>query len=197
MSTQVRATIEDLYSLPHDIKAEIVDGEIVIMSPTGAAPNYAAGEIFASLRAHCRKTKVGVAVTDNAAFRVYLPNRESFSPDAAYYIGKWTGMKFFDGAPVFAVEVRSSDGYGPAAEKAMADKRADYFAAGTLVVWDVDLLGDDVIKAYLANDPEKRIIFRRGEIANAEPAVPGWSIAVDDLFPALGDVDRGSYGLHD
>ena len=26
------------------------------------------------------------------------------------------------------------------------------------------------------------IIFRRGEIADAEPAVPGWRMAVDDLF---------------
>ena len=25
--------------------------------------------------------------------------------------------------------------------------------------------------------------YRRGEIAEAEPAVPGWTMAVDDLFP--------------
>ncbi len=35
MSTNVKATIEDLYQVPG--KAEIVDGEIVHMSPTGAA----------------------------------------------------------------------------------------------------------------------------------------------------------------
>src|SRR5207253_9599786 len=102
MITSTRATIEDLYQVPG--KAEIVNGEIVYMSPTGAAPSYAAGEIFASLRESSRRTKQGVAITDNAAFRVKLPNRESFSPDAAFYIGKWTGMKFFEGAPVFAVE---------------------------------------------------------------------------------------------
>jgi Uma2 family endonuclease len=49
-------------------------------------------------------------------------------------------MKFFEGAPVFAVEVRSEGDYGPAAERELAEKRADYFAAGTLAVWDVDLL---------------------------------------------------------
>jgi hypothetical protein len=26
-------------------------------------------------------------------------------------------------------------------------------------------------------------MYRRGDLAEAEPAVPGWSIAVDDLFP--------------
>ena len=57
-------------------------------------------------------------------------------------------------APVFAVEVRSEGDYGPAAEREMAAKRADYFAAGTKVVWDVDLLSDDVVRVYRADSPE-------------------------------------------
>ena len=85
MTTKARATIEDLYKAPG--KAEIISGEVVLMSPTGAAPNYAAGEIFVSLREHARRTKTGRAVTDNAGFRVNLPNRDSFSPDAAFYTG--------------------------------------------------------------------------------------------------------------
>jgi|SRR5205807_1112773 len=180
MVANLEATIEDLYAVPG--KAEIVNGEIVTMSPTGAAPSYAASEIFVSLREYARRTKAGYAVNDNAAFRVNLPNRKSFSPDAAFYVGHWTGMKFFEGAPVFAAEVRSEGDYGPAAGRAMAKKRDDYFAAGTLVVWDVDLLDHDVIKSYSATDPSRAIVFRRGEMANAEPAVPGWSMPVDDLF---------------
>ena len=182
MVTNLEATIEDLYALPHEQKAEIVDGEIVLMSPTGAAPNYAAAEIFVSLREYARQTKVGVAFTDNAAFRVDLPNRKSFSPDAGYHTGEWTGMKFFEGAPVFAVEVRSEGDYGPQAEAAMVRKRAHYFAAGTLVVWDVDLLGESVVKSYRSNDPDHPTIYRRGDAAAAEPAVPEWSITIDDLF---------------
>jgi Uma2 family endonuclease len=92
-------------------------------------------------------------------------------------------MNFFDGAPVLAVEVRSKGDYGPRMERQMAKKRADYFAAGTLVVWDVDILSDDVVRVYRASDSEKATIYRRGEIAEAEPAVPGWAMAVDDLFP--------------
>ena len=87
-----------------------------------------------------------------------------------------------EGAPIFAAEVRSEGDYGPAAEKEIAEKRADYFAAGTLVVWDVDLLSEDVVKVYRASDPNSPIIYRRGEVAEAEPAVPGWSMPVDDLF---------------
>lgn len=162
-------------------KAEIVNGEIVNMSPTGYLPGRASGTIYLSLRAFERQSK-GWAVPDNVAFLVDLPNRKSFSPDAAFFTGLASGMKFLDGAPDFAAEVRSEGDYGPAAEKEMAAKRADYFAAGTKVVWDVDLLDDEVVRVYRASDPKTPTIFRRGQNADAEPAVPGWSMPVDELF---------------
>jgi Uma2 family endonuclease len=182
MSTKLEATVEDLYHVPEDGKAEIVDGELVLMSPTGDVPGYAGDVILVSLFEYVRRTKQGRAVGDNKGFLVDLPHRKSFSPDAAYYTGKPTGMKFFVGAPIFAAEVRSENDYGPAAERAMARKRADYFTAGTLVVWDVDLLSDAVVRVYRASDPETPTVYRRGEQAEAEPAVPGWSLPVDDLF---------------
>lgn len=91
-------------------------------------------------------------------------------------------MEFLDGAPIFAVEIRSKTDYGPAAEREMAAKRADYFACGTQVVWDVDLQSEDVIKSYKASAPDHPVIFRCGDVADAEPAVPGWRMAVDELF---------------
>ena len=131
MPVKTPATIDDLYRVPENGKAEIVNGELKLMPPTGDLPNSAAGEIFVSLRAYARQTGVGRAYGDNVGFIVNLSNRRSFSPDAAYYVGPRTGGKFLEGAPVFAVEVRSEGDYGPAAEREMADKRRHYFAAGT------------------------------------------------------------------
>ncbi len=182
MSTKVEATIEDLYNVVDNGKAEIVDGELVLMSPTGDLPSTAASEVFVSLREQSRRTGYGRAYGDNVGFVVNLPNRKSFSPDAALYVGPRSGGKFLDGAPVFAVEVRSQSDYGPKAEAAMARKRRDYFAAGTLVVWDVDVLQDEVVRVYRFDNPDHPAVYRRGEVAEAEPAVPGWSMAVDDLF---------------
>lgn len=181
MTPKAKAHIEDLYNIPDNGKAEIVHGELVLMPPTGVEPNYAAGEIFASLREYARRTKSGRAVTDNAGFKVNLPHRDSLSPDAAFYTGEARGLQFFEGAPVFAAEVRSASDYGPEAERRIADKRVDYFAAGTRVVWDVDLRSD-VVKVYRATDPDSPTIYRRGQLAEAEPAVPGWRMPVDDLF---------------
>ena len=180
MSSKTRATIDDLYKV--EGKAELVHGEIVEMPPTGEDPGAAGFEIAVSLREYARRTRQGRAFPDGVGFTVNLPHRESFSPDAAYHVGPPMGMRFAEGAPLFAVEVRNESDYGPAAERAMAAKRADYFACGTMVVWDVDLLSEDVIKSYKASDPEHPVVFRRGDMADAEPAVPGWRMAVKALF---------------
>ncbi len=172
--------IEQLYKA--EGKAEILNGEIVKFMSTGDEPSTAAFNTAISLKTYQRKTLWGRAYTDNIGYLVNLPNRKSFSPDASFYTGNRAGMKFLEGAPVFAVEVRSENDYGNNAEEAIKQKRDDYFEAGTQIVWDVDLLSEDVIKSYHRDHPDKPEIFKRGEIANAEPALPNWKIAVDELF---------------
>jgi Uma2 family endonuclease len=181
MSTRIEATIEDLYRIPENGKAEIVDGAIVLMSPTGFMPGRAGGAIYASLR-RVEQRANGRAIPDNVGFIVDLPRRKSFSPDAAFFIGSPSGMKFLQGAPAFAVEIRSENDYGTVADAAIAQKRSDYFAAGTDVVWDVDLLGDDVVKVYRRAQPATPTVYRRGDLVEAEPAVAGWTMPVDELF---------------
>ena len=174
------ATFDDLYLVPG--KAELVNGEIVEFMATGDIPGFAGDEIFFSLRLYEKQTRRGQAVGDNKGFTVNLPHRKSFSPDAAYYIGPDSGMRFFEGAPQFAVEVRSENDYGPVVERDIVDKRADYFAAGTLVVWDVDLQSPEIVRKYTSDSPNTPTVFRQGDIADAEPAVPGWTMPVSDLF---------------
>lgn len=178
---KMSATLENLYYV--DSKEELVHGEIRNLPTMGRMPAYAAGEISVSLRNFIHHAMLpGMAVGANAGFEAHLPHRGSFSPDAAYYEGPDSGIRFFPIAPLFVAEVRSENDYGPLVEQEMADKRADYFAAGTEVVWDVDLQGDMTVWAYHASNPENPIPYRRGEDATAEPAVPGWSMPVDDLF---------------
>jgi Uma2 family endonuclease len=183
MSPRARATIDDLYRIPENGKAELVNGEIVLMAPTGGIPGRAGGKVYISLREYERHTKRGYAFPDNVGFTVDLPHRGSFSPDAAFHSGPLQGGRFLDGAPIFAAEVRSETDYGERAEQEMAEKRADYFAAGTLVVWDVDVLRERVVRVYRADDPDKPTIYQSGDVAEAEPALPDWTMPVDDLLP--------------
>ncbi len=78
--------------------------------------------------------------------------------------------------------MRSKNDYGARAEREMARKRADYFACGTLVVWDVDVLREKVVRVYRADAPDEPKLYRNGETADAEPALPGWTIPVDDFI---------------
>ncbi|MCI0335597.1 MAG: Uma2 family endonuclease [Planctomycetes bacterium] len=171
--------VAELYRI--DGKAEIVDGRIVILPLSGGSPSRAAGAILYSLTNH-ENDCGGRAYTSTVAYLINLPHRKSISPDASFYVGPRWGMKFPEGAPMFAVEVRGQDEYGADVERAIAAKRADYFAAGTKVVWDVDLLSDEVVRVYRADSPERPTIYHRGETAEAEPAVPGWTFPVDELI---------------
>jgi Uma2 family endonuclease len=178
------ATLADLMQVPE--KAELIAGRIVYLMPTGRIPNRVAGRIYRSLDDFTIQTRRGEAYTDNMGFTLPapLPNgRESFSPDASYHVGPFSadGMRFVEAAPTFAVEVRSENDYGPAAERDIAEKRSDYFLAGTLAVWDVDPI-TKTVSLYLPSDPDQAMTFGLGDTAHAEPAVPGWRLKVDDLF---------------
>jgi Uma2 family endonuclease len=181
--TQKRATIEDL--LRTEGKAELANGRIVHYMATGFRPGEIGGNIYISLRLFIRAGNPGHATRDNVGYTVpELPSgRESFSPDDGFFLGPLptNPMRFIEGAPRFAAEVRSEGNYTPSAEEEMAAKRTDYFLAGTLVVWDVDPVAE-TIASYSASDPAKPTIFRRGDIAQAEPAVAGWRVSVDEVF---------------
>ena len=104
-----------------------------------------------------------------------LPHREAFGPTR--HIGPRMGCDFRRRAE--AVEVRSENDMAGLPEK-MQEKRRP------LCVRDAGCVGrlaqSDVIKVYRASDPDHPTIYRHGDIAEAEPAVPGWRMAVDDLF---------------
>ena len=172
------ATLEDLFAV--EGKAELVDGELILMSPSGSAHNKAARNIALRLTQYEWENGGGHAYVDGIGF--IASTRRTFSPHAAWYVGPDPGEDVVEGVPLLAVEVRSPDDYGPAAERRLAAKRASYFAEGTQVVWDVDVIREGWIRSYRADDPEQPAVFRRGEVADAEPAVPGWRFAVDDLF---------------
>ena len=172
MATSAKATINDLYRVRD--KAEIVDGEIVVISPNrGPSRNGGRGSSTQVFREYQRSVGGGFAYPDGVGFVVDLPNRKSFRSNAAFHSQPQPTIKLVQGAPVFAVEVRREEDYGPAAEQEMARKRADYFAARTLVVWDVDLQGSETIRSYQAGGATPRV-FRRSDLADAEPALPGW-----------------------
>jgi Uma2 family endonuclease len=185
MSSVIRtaATLDDLYR--EEGKAELIGGRIVRYVATRRLPNRVASRIFRSLDDHAEAIAVGEAYTDSIGFAVPMLSSglQSFSPDASFFLGPFPDnpMRFLEGAPTFAVEVRSENDYGDVAEAHMAAKRADYFEAGTPVVWDVDTR-EECVRKYTADAPNQPTVFVRGQEADAEPALPGWRLAVERIF---------------
>jgi Uma2 family endonuclease len=182
--TRRAATLDDLARA--EGTAELIAGRIVPLMPSGDAPSEAAFEIAVSLREYARQHGVGVAHPDGVGYALKQPlpsGRQSFSPDASYHVGPRprNRMRFIEGAPALAVEVRSENDYTPSALAEQAAKREDYFAAGTLVVWDVDPIARTVA-IYRFDAPTTPVVYGSGQTAEAEPAVPGWRLSVDDIF---------------
>src|SRR5947209_15541691 len=119
-----RATLHEL--MRTEGKAELIGGRIVQYMPTGMRPSEVAANIYVSLRAFAKQHQTGRAFTDNVGFAVpeLSSGRESFSPDASYYDGPLPAnrMGFVEGPPTFAVEVRSDNDQGPAADAEYAAK---------------------------------------------------------------------------
>ena len=178
----MRATLSDLYR--EEGKAELIGGRIVRFMAFGVLPASVTGEIAFRLHAHVRSTGQGKAYLGSLVYAVpELPSgRELFSPDASWYNGPLPAdrMSFIQGPPTIAVEVRSENDGTPSAEIDIVAKRADYFQAGTQVVWDVDPIAE-TITSYRAGT-QVSVVFHRGDVADAEPAVPGWRMAVADVF---------------
>jgi Uma2 family endonuclease len=166
-------------------KAELIGGRIVPFMAAGIRPSRIASRIFRSLDDYTAATGHGHAFNDNLGYAVpELPSgRESFNPDASYFAGPCseTDMGFVDGPPTFAIEVRSETDYGPVAEAEIAAKRAEYFEAGTQVVWDVDPKAN-VIRSYTSASAGHPLVFTPGQTAHAESAAPGWTIDIGELF---------------
>ena len=183
MTPTTAATIDDLYRV--DGKAELIGGRIVPIMPSGYRHGQVGLRILRAIDDYARANRRGHALPDGIGFVVpeLASGRESFSPDAAYYLGPLPAddEDFLPGPPALAVEVRSKGDYGPAAEAEMAAKRADYFEAGTAVVWDVDPRAG-VIRVYAAATPDAPTEYGPGQSADAGAVMPGWSLSVDAVF---------------
>ena len=177
------ATLSDLFRVKG--KAELVADRVVCFPLMGSWPGQVKMKIMCSLDDHAATLPGTEAFGGSLVYAVprMASGRQSFCPDASFHTGPFptNKMSWIEGPPTFAVEIKVLEDYESDTEPERAVKRADYFEAGTLIVWDVDPLAETVT-LFRAAAPLTPVVFRRGDIADAEPAVPGWRVAVDDLF---------------
>jgi len=185
-------TLQDLLRLNmKEGRFEVIDGEIVEMSPVGFRHVIVAGNAYRVLYDFATPQKLGYVCTDNLIYILYIDPetgiRKTRIPDASF-IRKGRLPKDFDlglpfpGAPDLAVEVMSPD---DSALELLAKIR-DYFAYDTEQVW-VLYPDQRELHQHIRGINQIRI-YGEDDILTADSLFPGLEIKIKNLF-ALPDVE--------
>lgn len=173
-------TADELLHRPDDgFRHELVQGELLTMSPTGFEHGDVTLEIGGSLRGHARAHHLGTVVTDVGFLLTTDPDTVR-APDIAFVraerlhgLGQVRG--YWLGAPDLAVEVISPNDLYTEIEK----KVAEYLQHGTRVVFVLNPRR----RTVAVHRPDQPIrSLSEGDTLAAEDVIPGWSIPVHALF---------------
>jgi Uma2 family endonuclease len=176
MSSLTIKDLEKLQAEHPEYRMELVGGNIIFMSPSGYESEEVATGFAARLWQWATPQKLGRVTGSSAGFS--LPNSDLRAADVSFVLAerlRKSPRSFAELAPDLMVEVKSPND----TLKSLRTKIEEFLALGTRV-------------GILIN-PEKRIIevyrsgqdveiLRDGDILTIPDLLPGWEVAVSDLW---------------
>ncbi len=175
-------TDEEFMALPEDGRYELVNGALVNMGNSGMEHGYIASNLIIFLGGLVRSQKLGVICDSSTAFTMKTGNKRS--PDVSFIAKEWLqGVKrlprgYFQGSPDLAVEILSPRN----TVEEIHDKIVEYFENGTCLVW---LIHPDEQYVLVYHSPSPERLLRLEDSLDGEEVVPGFSLAVAELFAEL------------
>ncbi|MCU0549578.1 MAG: Uma2 family endonuclease [Leptolyngbya sp. Prado105] len=164
-------TLKDLeayQALNPDNQIELVNGEIIIMSPSGYESEEVASRMLGKLFPHVEQNRLGRVTGSSAGF--VLPNSDTRAPDVSFVLAermRRTSRKFAELAPDLMVEVKSPND----SLSKLREKINSFLAQGTRV-------------GILINPEERWIEIKRSpDEAFSTRLVDGDTLEIPDLFP--------------
>ncbi|MEP7002320.1 MAG: Uma2 family endonuclease [bacterium] len=168
-------------------RTELVRGRIRMMPPANMVHGLVSATVLRLLSTYVWQHRLGQCFADSTGYT--LPNLLNTvrAPDASFVRASRLPADGVAGgyhqlAPDLAVEVLS-----PSESKAeLSEKLADYFAAGTPVVWVIDPATRTVavVSANGSTTPGVTDSLTGGDV------VPGFSCGVAELFEGLAPIER-------
>jgi Uma2 family endonuclease len=181
MSTTTKLmTADELWRLPKvDKLYELVQGELIIMSPAGFDHGEISQNILFLLQVHVRKNGLGSIVGPDTGFVLSRDPDTVRSPDGAFIRKERTltprPVKYWDGVPDLAVEVLSPS--DSATE--MDAKVQEYLDAGAT---EVIVITPKMKMVKIFRHGHTATVLRSGDILRDLESVPGFQCQVDEIF---------------
>jgi Uma2 family endonuclease len=180
MATVEKFMTADEYLALGDIgPSALIQGELVLMSPTGFNHGCIASNINFALATFVKSKKLGRVTTAEAGFYIARNPDTVRAPDVAFVraerIPQGGQKKFFEGPPDLAVEVLSPD-------DRTGDVNAkihDWLQAGCVQVWVVDPQTQTVM---VYRGLREISVYALDDAITAPDLLPGFSLPVAEIF---------------
>lgn len=174
-------TAEELRRMPDDgFRYELVEGEVRKMVPAGATHGRIAINVTVPLAQHVKENNLGAVYAAETGFQIASEPDTVRAPDAAFVRQERVDAGgdvegYWPGAPDLAVEVVSpNDTY-----TAVEEKVFDWLDAGAQMV----IVANPRKRSVTVYRSRTEIVVRtEGEAIDAGDVVPGWTMAVEDVF---------------
>jgi Uma2 family endonuclease len=171
-------TAQQLFEMPDQERFELVQGELVPMSPPGFDHGCIVLDVAAALREFVQAGKLGLVAVEAGFCLSHDPDTVR-SPDVAFVRAERIphgGVRaFFQGAPDLAVEVISpSDRASEVISKAQ-----DWLQSGCTVVWVIDP-ETKTVTAY-SNGPQTLFLSAKDTLT-CEELLPGFRLPIARVF---------------
>ena len=178
-STTHLMTADELIRLPDDgYRHELIKGELLTMSPTGAEHGMITVNLTFLLAQYIRKHKLGVLFGAETGFKLESSPDTVLAPDVAFIRRErltTISRGYHPGAPDLVVEVLSP---GDRASK-VDDKTARWLSLGASVVWLVNAK-TRTVQVRFANGQGK--LLTENDDLSGDEIVPGFSVRVAEIF---------------
>ena len=178
-------TADDLFRLPSDESrwCELVEGEIVRMSPPGFVHGIVSQNVSGLLFKYARQHRLGLVVAAETGFIVARNPDSVMAPDGAFVrqdrldaIG--IPQAYFPEAPALAFEVVSPNDRS----SEVGHKMRRWLEGGVELAWVIDPAGRNVT-VYQAID-DIQVLTEKDSLTGGS-VLPGFQCRVADLFAGL------------